>query len=91
MTNVNNKQVSSLRYKRAYAYSEDSNQSAHFHSLIRDLDFDLKNWHERTRKIHTKFAFPHSDQNPSFLPDEMLDPWLPIENPSYSDQTAHIC
>ena len=35
--------VSSTRYKLASAHSEDSNQSVHLHSLIRNvLDFFLK-------------------------------------------------
>ena len=35
--------VSSIRYKLAFAYSEDSNQSAHPHSLIRVLVLRMKN------------------------------------------------
>ena len=35
--------VSSIRYWLACAYSEDSNQSAHLHSLIRILVFCLRN------------------------------------------------
>ena len=34
--------VSSIRYKLAFAYSKDSNQSAHLHSLINFLVFSLK-------------------------------------------------
>ena len=42
--------VSSIRYNLVCAYSKDSNQAAHLHSLIRV----------------------------SFLPEGMLDHWLPI-------------
>ena len=34
--------VSSIRYKLACVYIEDSNQSGHMHSLIRVLVFQLK-------------------------------------------------
>ena len=37
-----NEPVSNTRYKLAGAYSDDSNQSAHAHSLIRVLVFRLK-------------------------------------------------
>ena len=47
---VSNEPVSSIRYKLACAYSEDSNRPSHPHSL--------------------------------FLPEETLDPWLPIKCPS---------
>ena len=52
--------VSSKMYKLACVYREDSNQSAHLHSLI----------------------------SLSFLPEEMLDLWLHVED---SDQTVRMC
>ena len=32
-----------------------------------------------------------SGQNLSFPPEETLDPWLPIERPLKTDQTAGMC
>ena len=42
MTSLIYEPVSSIRYTLACAYSEDSNQSSHPHSLIRVLVFHLK-------------------------------------------------
>ena len=42
-----------------------------------------------SQRIFNSFcAFPQSDQGLSFLIEEMMDPWLPTERPSKTDQTA---
>ena len=47
--------VTSIIYKLACAYSEDSNQSAHPHSLIRVLVFRLKKrWTLATHRTHNE-------------------------------------
>ena len=39
-------------------------------------------------KDSNQFAYLHNLISLGFPPEEMLDPWLPIESPSKTDQTA---